>query len=110
MIKIVKVHCAGLFIDRNTAAYFHSIVIRYIPKEVLNKIKDKSVLHNIFRIQENESIMCWFYCIAFIEYMLLRKILLDYTNLFSLNDFKKDDKIIYKYFKDKYGRRRKSWV
>ena len=99
-----------MFIDRNTAVYFHSFGIEYIPKEVLNKIKDKSILHSIFRIQENESIMCGCYCIAFIEYMLLRKILLDYTNLFSLNDFKKDDKIIYEYFKDKCGRRRKSWV
>ena len=40
------------------------------------------------------------YCIAFIEYMLAGKTLLDYTNLFSANDYKKNDKIIYKYFKD----------
>ena len=40
--------------------------------------------------------------------MVAVKILLDYTNLFSPNDYKKNDKIIYKYFKDKYGRRSKS--
>ena len=39
-------------------------------QEVLNKIRDKSITHNIFRIQDNDSIMCGFYCIAFIEYML----------------------------------------
>ena len=33
--------------------------------------------------------MCGFYCIAFIEYMLGGEILLDYTNLFSPNDYKK---------------------
>ena len=49
-----------------------------------------------------------FYCIAFIAYMLGGKTLLDYTNLFSPNDYKKNDKIIYKDFKDKYGRRSKS--
>ena len=49
--------------------------------------------------------MCGFYCIAFIEYMLAGKTLLDYTNLFSPNDYKKNDKIIYNYFKNKYGRR-----
>ena len=49
-----------------------------------------------------------FYCIAFIAYMLGGKNLLDYTNLFSPNDYKKNDKIIYKDFKDKYGRRSKS--
>ena len=41
------------------------------------------------------SIMCEFYCIAFIEYMVAGKTLLDYTNLFSSNDYKKNDKIIY---------------
>ena len=103
-------HWVSLFIDRNTAVYFDSFGIEYIPQEVLNKIKDKSITHNIFRIQDNESIMCGFYCIAFVEYMLAGEILLDYTNLFSPNDYKKNDKIIYKYFKDKYGRRSKSRV
>ena len=51
--------------------------------------------------------MCGFYCIAFVEYMLAVKTLLDYTNLFSPNDYKKNHKIIYKYFKDKYDRRSK---
>ena len=58
----------------------------------------------------NESIMCEFCYIALIEYMLARKTLLDYSNLFSPNDYKKNGKIIYKYFKDKYGRRSKSRV
>ena len=94
----------------NLAVYFDSFGIEYIPQEVLNKIKDKSITHNIFRIQDNESIMCGFYCITFIEYMLVGKTLLDYTNLFSPNDYEKNEKIIYKYFKDKYVRRSKSWV
>ena len=45
--------------------------------------------------------MCEFYCIAFIGYMFAGKTLLDHTNLFSSNDYKKNDKIIYKYFKEK---------
>ena len=53
--------------------------------------------------------MCGFYCIAFIECMLPLKTLLDYTNLFCPNHYKKNDKIIYKYFKDKYDKiKRKS--
>ena len=82
-------HWVSLFIDRNTAAYFDSFGIEYIPLEVLNKIRDKSITHNKFRIQGNESIMRGFYCIAFIEYMLPGKTLLDCTNLFSPNDYKK---------------------
>ena len=56
----------------------------------------------MFRIQDIDSFVQSFYCIAFIEYMLARKILLDYTNLFSPHDYKKNDKIIYNYFKNKY--------
>ena len=73
------------------------------PQEVLNIIKEKSITHNIFRIQDNDSIMCGIYCIAFMEYIFAGKFLLDYTHLFSLNDYKKNDK----YFKDKYD---KPWV
>ena len=39
--------------------------------------------------------------------MLAGETLPGYTNLFSPNDYKMKDKIIYKYFKDKYARRRK---
>ena len=39
--------------------------------------------------------------------MLVGETLSGYTNLFSPNDYKMKDKIIYKYFKDKYARRRK---
>ena len=41
-------------------------------------------------------------CIAFIECMIAGKTLLDYTNLLSPNDYQANDKITYKYFKDKY--------
>ena len=78
----------SLFINRNTTLHLDSFGTEYIPQEVLNKIKDKSITHNIFRIQDNKSIMCGFYYIAFIEYMLAGKTLLDYANFFSLNDYK----------------------
>ena len=84
--------------------------IEYIPQGVLNKFNDKLITHNIFRIQDNESILCEFYCIAFIEYTLVEKTLLNHSNLFSPNDYKKNDKVIFKYSKDEYGKRSKSWV
>ena len=84
--------------------------IEYIPQEGLNKIRDQLITRNIFRMQDNYSIMCGFYCIAFIKYMLVGKSLLDYTDMVSPNDYKKNDKIIYKYFEDNYDRRSKSWV
>ena len=93
------------FIDRYTAIYFDSFGIEYIRQEVLNKIRDKSITQNIFRIQDNEPLVCGFYCIAFIEYMLAGKTLLEYTNSFSPNGYKKNKKIICKYFKDYCGSR-----
>ena len=56
------------------------------PEEVLNKNGDKSIHHNLFITQDDNSIMCGHYCIALIEYILGGKTLLDYTNLFSPND------------------------
>ena len=38
--------------------------------------------------------MCEFYCVAFTEYILAGKKLSDHTNLFSPNDYKKNDKIM----------------
>ena len=60
MKKSKETHWVSLFIDRNTAVHFDSVGIEYIPQEVLNKIKDKSITHNIFRIQDDSSIMCGF--------------------------------------------------
>ena len=45
---------------------------------------------------------------AFIEYTLAVKSLLHSTNLFSPNGYKKIEKIIYKYFKEKYVKSRVS--
>ena len=77
-----------IFIDRNLAVYFDSYGTEYILQEVLNKIKDKSITHNVFGIQDNESVMYRFYCMN----LLAGKPLLDFTNLFSLNDYKKNDR------------------
>ena len=84
-----ETHWVSLFIDKNTAAYIDCFDIEYIPQEVLSQIKDKYITHNIFRIQEDDWIMCEFSFIAFMESMLSRKALLDNTNLFSPNNNRK---------------------
>ena len=50
-------HWILLFIDRHAAVYFDSFKIEYIPQEVLNKIKYKSITQNIFRIRSDDYIM-----------------------------------------------------
>ena len=43
--------------------------------------------------------MCGYFCIKLIDFMLKGKTFLDYTNLFCLNEYEKNDKrIIKKYF------------
>ena len=42
--------------------------------------------------------MCEYFCIGFVDFMLKGKSLLDYTNLFFPNEYKKNDKMISKDF------------
>ena len=49
-------------------------------------------------MQAYNSVMCGYFCSGFIDYMLKGKSLTDYTNLFSPNNFKKNDDIILNYF------------
>ena len=46
-------------------------------------IGNKNIIINICRIQSYDSIMCGYFCIGLMDFMLKEKILLDYTNLFS---------------------------
>ena len=59
----------SLYIDRNTALYFDSLELNIFFKK-------------------------YFYPIAFTEYILAGTILLDYANIFSWNEYKKNNKII----------------
>ena len=43
-------HWVSLFTYKNLAIYFDCFGIEYVPQEVLNKIRDISVTHNIFRV------------------------------------------------------------
>ena len=66
-----------------------TVLIEHIPEEIKTFVGNKNIKPNIFRIQAYESIMCEFFCIGFIDFMLSGKTLTDFTNLFSPNNFKK---------------------
>ena len=101
-------HWVALFVKTNEAIYFDSFGIEHIPIEInkfINNDTTKSISlerieSNIFRIQAYNSIMRGYFCIEFINYMLKGKKLLDYTNLFSPNDFKNNDRVIKRIFKN----------
>ena len=70
-------------------------------QEIKKIIGNRNAKANIYRVQATNSIMCGYFCIGFIDFMLADKTLIDYKNVFSPFDFNKDDSIILSYFKDK---------
>ena len=82
----------------NNVIDFNRFGAEHIPKEIKKFIQNKNIKTNIFRIQAYDSIMCGYFCIGFINFMLAGKTLTEFTNLFSPNNFKKNDDIILNYF------------
>ena len=90
----------ALFCNRNEIVYFGSFSVEHVPKENKELVGNKNIKASIFRVQANDSVMCGYFCIGFIDFMLAGKKLTDYTSLFSPHDFKKKDDIILSYFND----------
>ena len=93
----------GLLYFAEEVKLFISIVLvfsMFLKKVSKNFIKDKNIKSIIFRVQANNSIMCGYICIRFIDFMLAGKKMTDFTSLFSPNDFEKKDSIISSYLKD----------
>ena len=63
-------------------------------------IGNKNIMTSIYWIQAYDSMMCGYFCIWFIDFIIKGKSLLDFTNLFSPNDYEKNDNIKLKYFQD----------
>ena len=93
-------HWIALFCNRTEIVYFDSFGVEHIPEEIKKFIGNKNIKANIFWVQANDSVMCGYFCIGFIDFMLAGKKLTDYTNLFSPHDLKKNDNIILSYFKN----------
>ena len=97
--KDTGTHWIALFCKKNEIVYFDSFGVEYIPEEIKEFVGNKNIKANIFRVQANDSVMCGYFCIGFIDFMLASKKLTDYTNWVSPHDFKKNDDIILSYFK-----------
>ena len=82
----------------NNVIYFDSFGVEYIPKGVERFIGSKDMTTNIYWRQAYNLILCRYFCIGYIGFMLKGKSLQDYANLFSHNGYKKNDQIILKYF------------
>ena len=72
-----------MFLNDNDVTYFDSFGVEHVPKEI-NAFAGSSlsITTNVSRIQAYDSIMCRYFCIGFIDFMLKGKILTEFTNLF----------------------------
>ena len=83
----VGTHWVALFCKRIEIVYFDSFGVEHVPEEIKEFIRNKNIIANIFRVQANNSVMCGYFCIGFIDFMLAGKKLTDFFSLFSLHDF-----------------------
>ena len=83
----IGTHWVALYVQNNDVTYFDSFGVEHIPKQIRTFIGNKNIKTNIFRIQAYDSIMCGYFCIECIDFMLARKTLTEFTNLFSPNNF-----------------------
>ena len=58
-------------------------------KEIRKLVRNKNNITNVYSVQWYDSIMCGYFWIGFIGFILKGKSLLDYKNLFSANEYKK---------------------
>ena len=96
----VGTHWIALFCNRSQIVYFDSFGVEHNPEEIKEFVRNRNIIANIIRVQKNNSLMCGYFCIGFIDFMLAGKKLADFTSMFSPQDFKKNDDIVLTYFKD----------
>ena len=88
-----------MYVKDNEITYFDFFGLEHVPKEIKKFIGHKNIKTNIFRIQADNSIICEYVCIGFIDFMFAGKSLIDFTSIFSPYDFKKNNDIILSYSK-----------
>ena len=103
-MSILMLELIGLFCMWIIIILLISIILEWniFRKKLKHLLKIKTLKKNIFRIQACDSVMFRYFCIGFIDFMFKGKTLTEYTNLFSPNDFKKNDNKILSYFKNEW--------
>ena len=81
----VGTHWIAWFCNRSENVYFDSFGVEHVPEENKEFINNKNIIANIFWVQANNSIICGWFCIGFIDFMLACKKFTDFTSLFSLS-------------------------
>ena len=71
--KDTGTHWIALFCKKNEIIYFDSFGVEHIPEQIKELTGNENIKANIFRVQANNSIMCGYFCNAFIDFMLADK-------------------------------------
>ena len=69
----VGTHWIALFCNRNEIVYFDSFGFEHVPEETKEFIGNKNIKANIFPVQAKDLVMCGYFCIGFIDFMLAGK-------------------------------------
>ena len=78
----IGTHWIALYVITKTVTYFDIFGVEHIPKEIKKFINNKNIIANIFRIRAYDSVMCGYFCIGFVDFMLKYNNLTDFANLF----------------------------
>ena len=71
--KSIGTHWIVLYVNPENVTYFHSFGVEHNPKEIRKFIGNKNVKTIIYRIQAYDSIMCGYFYIRFLDFMLKGK-------------------------------------
>ena len=86
MYESIETHWIALYVTNNNITYFDSLEVEHILKEIKKFMGSKNIIANIHRRQPYDLIICGYFCIGFIDFILECKSLLDYTNIFHPYD------------------------
>ena len=79
-----------MFLKGDNITYFDSFSIEHIPKEAKKFIPNKNITTNIYRTEAKDSVICGYFCIGFIDFMLKgKKVCLILPIDFQLTNIKK---------------------
>ena len=65
----VGTHWLALFCNRNKILYFDNFGVKNVPKEIREFVGNENIKAIIFREQANDSVMCGYFCLGFIDFM-----------------------------------------
>ena len=69
--------------NAENVTYFDSFRVEYVPNNIKKVIGNNNMIKNIYRIQAYDSIMCEYFCVGFINFMLKGKVCLITEFIFS---------------------------